>query len=144
MNGQTYQIRKVCGTKQRAVLEKLDRICFPHDEKARTVEGHWWIAYCGDEPVAFGGIKSLAPLEEDVGLFTRAGVIPEHRGRGLQARLIRIRLRFAKKHGWGLVLTSTYDNPPSANNLIRQGFLMYDPSYRWMSKGTLYWIRKIH
>lgn len=132
------RIREVCGSKERETLKRLQDECFPDDTKERTTRGHWWIAYHGMEPVGFAGIRDIKG-EPDVGIFTRAGVIKAYQGRGLQRRLIRARLRKARRLGWTTVLTSTYDNPISANNLITCGFRMYDPGYHWMCAGTLYW-----
>lgn len=75
--------------------------------------------------------------------MNRAGVIPSHRGKGLQTRMIAVRVAKAKRLGWKYVLTYTHDNCPSANNLIDCGFKLYDPRNPYAADGSLYWRIKL-
>jgi GNAT superfamily N-acetyltransferase len=77
------------------------------------------------------------------GYLCRAGVLESHRGRGLQKRLIRVRERKARKLGWTHVVTDTYENPASANSLIKCGFRSYLPRNPWGAKGVAYWIKRL-
>lgn len=71
--------------------------------------------------------------------FSSAGVLADHRGNGLQRRLIAVRLRYAKSIGAVEVVTDTRDNPISANNLIACGFRCWTPLYPWSYTDAVYW-----
>lgn len=103
-----------------------------------TSEGHWWVAYDGDQPVAFAG---LAPSKSTpgAGYLCRAGVLPSHRGQGLQRRLLEARERKARALSMPALVTDTFDNPHSSNNLIKAGFRMYEPQAPYGRLGTCYW-----
>ena len=66
-----------------------------------------------------------------------------HRGKGLQKKMIIVRERLARKLGWGYMISDTNENPQSANNLIRAGYLMYEPSYPYGVETTCYWKKKL-
>lgn len=100
----------------------------------------WWvvlnkygviIAYCG------------CLYSEGICIFVRALVDRKHRGNGLQRRMILTRIRAAKRNKCKSIITyTTTDNIPSANNLIKCGFVLYNPSYAYVGKNVLYWIKK--
>lgn len=104
--------------------------------------GAWWLVFRRDdpEPAGFGGI---VPSDCDYGpgfaYLKRAGVVHDHRGHGLQRRLLRIREAYARREGYHTILTETRDNPQSANNLIKAGYQMWDPPTPWALAGSLYW-----
>lgn len=78
-------------------------------------------------------------------MLTRAATRPEHRGRGLQQRLIRARVALAKRLGCKRVVTYTSaDNAASMRALIRTGFLPYvaKPLEFWMGYGWVHWRRE--
>lgn len=104
---------------------------------------HWWIAYQGQEPAAFAGMSQTV-AHKDVGYLKRSGVLHEHRGQGLQLRLIRAREALARKLGWTVMVTDTTNNPASANTIIKAGYRLYSPEYPWaftcsMGDHSLYW-----
>jgi GNAT superfamily N-acetyltransferase len=76
----------------------LDEICFPHDDRITTADSLWWIVWQDKIPVAYAGLR-ICQAEQNLGLafLCRVGVIPGHRGRGLQKRLIRARERAARQ-----------------------------------------------
>lgn len=123
-------------------LTNLHKVCLESDELPSFEAGEWWIAYQGKTPVAFAG---MVPSQQwlDTGYMTRAGVVPQHRGHGLQKRLIRARIARARALGWTDVITYTWNNPPSANSLIACGFRAYDPSKPWASEAVSYWRRRV-
>lgn len=86
---------------------------------------HWWVAYAGEHgAVAYAAIR----IEEDVGWFSTCGVLTPYRGYGLQKKLIKKRLDYAKKVGVKRVYTYTVTgNHPSANSLISMGFRLCTP-----------------
>lgn len=137
-----YVLREVDGEKQRDLLTHLQHECFPEDSLEDPGRGYWWVLTAGREPAGFCSIRDVKDTP-GVGYLSRAGVLPTHRGRGLQRRLIRVRLRKARNVGWTRVITTTYDNPASSNNLIACGFRLYVPETPWGVEGTLYWTRTL-
>ena len=118
-----YRIREVDGAEYEEELRYLHESTFVNGEgKPDFSDGHWWIAFFEDEPVAFIGVKQSV-LGSHVGYFQRVGVLPQHRGNRLQARLMRAMESKAKKLGWLTIVTDTRDNPSSANNIIAAGFI---------------------
>jgi GNAT superfamily N-acetyltransferase len=124
------------------LLDEMQKTCLPADDLAETEYGYWWIAYDGEEPAAFCGLYHSRSVP-GAGYLARAGVLPEYRGHGLQRRLIRVRERKARKLGMKTLVSDTFNNPQSSNNLIACGYRMYDPENPWGISGTCYWIKNI-
>jgi predicted acetyltransferase len=123
-------------------LSVLHRKCLPYDKTFDFAHGYWWIATKDGVDCGFAGLI-YSPWWSDCGYLIRCGVVPDHRGQGLQKKLIRVRIRQAKALGLKWLITSTYDNPASANSLISCGFKMFNPSKPWMAKNTSYWRLKL-
>jgi len=123
-------------------LAELQRICLPYDQPLDTNFGSWWIASQDGRDVGFAGLVRTVSWT-DCGYLCRAGVIPSHRGQGLQKKFIYVRIRQAKALGWKWLVSDTTENPASANSLIRCGFKMFEPSKPWGFKNTLYWRKKL-
>ena len=110
--------------------------------------GYWWLVYdkrhweyrkvMTPQAVAFCGLTE-ALATPGSGYLKRVGVLKAYRGQGLQRRLITVRERKARKLGLTTMLTDTTDNPPSANSLIKAGYRIFEPSYRWAFKHSIYW-----
>ncbi len=95
----------------------------------------WWVAIHKKTIVAYCGCL----YSEGICIFVRAWVHKGYRGFGVQRQMIQTRLRAAAVKKCKTVITyTTYDNTHSANNLIKTGFLLYDPWYRWAGD-MLYW-----
>jgi len=124
-------------------LAALQKKCLPSDTPSDTTTGWWWIVYDAfNLPCAFGGlVPSVRWL--DTGYLCRAGVLPSHRGQGVQKRLIRARIRQARALGFNWLITDTYFNPASSNSLISTGFKLFEPSQPWGATQTLYWRLKL-
>lgn len=139
-----YRIREVDGDDEVEVLTALHHETFDPQEAPMGdfADGYWWIAYRGDEPVAFAGICQ-AFLHSHVGYFSRVGVAPEHRGHRLQRRLMRCLEAKARRVGWDTIISDTRFNEPSANNLISAGYRLYTPPEPWGIRETLYWKKDI-
>jgi len=132
-----YTIRRVAGAAD--TIAALHTLTFPSDAHEAYDEGWWWLAYDDTgEPVAFAGMRPAVTDPEAV-YFSRCGVLSGHRGYGLQRRLLSARRAYARVLGASRVITTTYGNPASANNLIRAGFRMYTPDAPWGAEGTCYW-----
>lgn len=102
--------------------------------------GEWWLVYHEGEaaPIAFAGTAPSVVVENYVFLM-RAGVMKDHRGHGLQRRLIRVREQFARRHGYLGLVSYTEDNPHSANNLIACGLRSYRPPHPFVGAHVHYW-----
>lgn len=137
-----YDLMRVDGSEQAKTLEALHTLCLPADEQEDYSAGHWWIVYYDGEPVAFAGMRE-APSFPGAVYFSRVGVLPAHRGKGLQARCMAAIHRKAKALGYETVISTTFDNPASANNFIRCGYRMYLPALPWGAVGTCYWRRDL-
>lgn len=145
----TYTIREVDGEDDdiAETLDLLHDLCFMNAALRVPYDyGYWWLAYHDKEPIGFAGItpSSIGP---GVGYLKRVGVLAEHRGKGLQKRLLKVRERKARALGWHSVITDTTDNVPSANNLIAAGYKLFDPELaqacRWAFKSSLYWRKSL-
>jgi len=123
-------------------LSVLQKKCLPYDKTYDTNHGYWWIATKDGVDCAFAGLV-CSPWWSDCGYLIRCGVVPDMRGQGLQKKFIRVRVRQAKTLKMNWVITSTYDNPASANSLISCGFKMFNPTKPWMAKHTSYWRLKL-
>lgn len=123
-------------------LRQLHAECLPDDVHEDYSEGHWWVATEGGKAVGFAGVRPSRSWPQ-AAYLSRAGVLPSHRGQGLQRRLIRVRVALAKRQGFTHCITTTFENPASANNLIREGFLTYLPATPWGAEGTIYWIKRL-
>ncbi len=104
--------------------------------------GFWWIVTLAGEAVGFAGIRT-AQSTSDAAYLERSGVTVGHRGHGLQRRLIRVREARARREGWQRIVTDTYYNVPSANNLIRSGYVMFNPPIWWNREGACYWTKMV-
>jgi hypothetical protein len=106
------------------------------------IEGtEWWITYLGKEAVAYLGLQvSVLPAFAGLSWIPRTGVLPQARGGGLETKMARRALAWARAQR-GLVgcVTYTVNNPASATSLIRAGFLPYEPEGPWAEKGAAYW-----
>ena len=125
-----------------AELHDLDARCFPVDSRERTDRDLWWLAYEGTRVVGYAGARVWEP---DQALYLhRAGVLPEARGQGLQRRLIRARVQYARR--LGLIRAYTYTaawNVRSSNNLAACGFRLWRPARPWGGKNCLYYYKRI-
>lgn len=123
-------------------IRRMHKSCLPYDEQPFIPsKGYWWIAYDDGQPVGFAGLK-MTIRWIDCGYLWRSAVLPEYRGRGLQVKFIRLRERKARELGWKYMITDTSSNPASANNLIKCGYRIYEPSIEYGMTHTVYW-RKV-
>jgi GNAT superfamily N-acetyltransferase len=118
------------------LVASLDKTIFPYDYRVDTEGAVWWLVYKDGEAVAFAGIANTKAYW----FLRRAGVLEGHRGKGLQKRLIKTRVRYAKKHApeLGIYTYTDLENHPSSNSLISIGFKLYDPATKYAGR-ALYW-----
>ena len=118
----------------------LDEICFPSDARINPADSLWWIVWHNQQPVAYAGLR-LCQAKQNLGLafLCRVGVLPAHRGRGLQKRLIRARERAARQLAVNELVTYCVPwNSPSLNSLIACGYKFYRPTTRYGGTGSVY------
>jgi GNAT superfamily N-acetyltransferase len=138
-----FTVRRVEGPRWAETLLKVQKQTLPHDDTLDPATGLWWLAWGEDGAVA--GFASLHPSKRwlETGLLSRAGVLLHYQGHGLQKKLIRARERFARRLGWGWMISDTTDNPASANSLISCGYRLYEPRWPYRVKETLYWRKRL-
>jgi GNAT superfamily N-acetyltransferase len=108
-------------------IEAADRICFPYDTPyifawEKNVS---WVAMKGGELAAY---LSAHPLRNGVWFFSRVGVMPGHRGEGLQRKLMTAMERHGRKSGWHSIVTYTAGgNGYSTRNILAAGYRTYEP-----------------
>ena len=68
-------------------IEAADRVCFPFDKPYMFAwdKNASWVAHDKEELV---GYLSAHPLRNGIWFFSRVGVMPSHRGQGLQRKLM--------------------------------------------------------
>jgi predicted GNAT family acetyltransferase len=140
-----YYIRQVDNKDKsvQAVLIDLQAIVLDGSPIAKPSIGYWWIVYTEeDEAVGFAAMKQSSQFTDCVYL-NRCGILSKHRGKGLQKRLVKVRLQKAKCMGFNWAVTDTTFNPASANSLINCGFKMYEPSKPWSWTYSSYWRLKV-
>lgn len=122
-------------------VQELDQKVFFGCNNEFHVNREWWailnkrgqiVAYCG------------SIYANNICIFIRAWVKKTYRGKGLQKKLIDIRLRAAKNLACHTAITYTIkENCASINNLIAKRFKIYIPEYAYGGKEMLYWKRLI-
>ncbi len=89
-----------------------------------------FLAFAGDVP-AGGGMLGIV---DGVALLSGDGVLPGHRGRGLQKALILARLAFAHQMGCDVACASTAPGTPSQRSYEACGFRVAYPKFE-MARG---------
>jgi GNAT superfamily N-acetyltransferase len=139
-----YRIKKVDTSDdetEEAIQELHDKTFGKHAPMVDPFcHGHWWLAYYDDVPMAFAGLQRHG---EDSGYLKRCGVLPGHRGNGLQRKLIRAREAYARRLGYTHLVSDTTNAIASANNLIKAGYRLFIPREPWGPKGALYWRKEL-
>ena len=132
---------RICRTNDICLVKRLDESIFEEGLYGME-EATWWIAWHKGTPVAYAGVMEHT---KNYAYLCRAGVVPEARGHGLQRKLIRKRVEYAKSLDYkGVVTYTIFHNNPSSNNLIKEGFLLFDPLDPWSveDEPVLYWIKE--
>lgn len=120
-------------------LQELDAYVFPGCGNEFLKNRDWWVIISNEKIIAYCG----SWYSYGICMMCRAWVSREHRGKGLQRKMIAMRIAAAKQKGCSNVITyTTFDNHPSANNLIRSKFLLYEPAYKYAGE-QLYFKKSI-
>lgn len=139
-----FSAKFVDGTrpKMNSLLLYMQLETLPADETIDPADGHWWLIKRGSQPVAFLGMTRVDD-QAHWGYIARVGVLPEFRGKGLQKHLMRVAERKARQLGWARLISTTLNNPPSANSFIACGYKTYEPQGPWGYTGTIYWFKDL-
>jgi GNAT superfamily N-acetyltransferase len=134
----------VDGTKPKmnALLVYMQLETMPYDEFLDPAVGYWWIVRKDRNPIAFLGMTTVDE-NPNWGYIARVGVLPEARGKGIQKHLMRVAERRARQLGWSKLISTTLNNPPSANSFIACGYKTYEPAGPWGYTGTIYWMKDL-
>jgi RimJ/RimL family protein N-acetyltransferase len=122
----------------------LDEVCFPEDWRVSLDDSLWWLVWRGKEAVGYAGLRPCKePRNASLGFLCRVGVVPAHRGRGLQKRLIAVREAAARRLGLTELVTYCVPwNCASINSLVSCGYKFYRPGTKWGGGGAVY-LRKV-
>lgn len=141
-----YKIREVDASDD----EHAETIVFLHRETSNFPEidqgdfdrGFWWVGYLDKEPVSYAGIIPSTHYRTGC-YFKRVGVMPGHRGHGLQLRHMQTMERRVRASGYSLIVSDTTNNLQSANNFIRAGYRLFEPECPWAFEYSLYWRKQL-
>ena len=123
-----YYIR---ATEDVEYCQALHVLTFPGDDWYES-DAYWlvWDETDTAMPVGFCGVKEL-PTEK-AAFLTRSGVLPCATGHHLQRRMITTREHWARTQGLETMITyCLISNPASVANLIKAGYHIYTPEFRW-------------
>lgn len=129
-----YTIRE---TGDLALVKDLHKKLFPDDVWVGDHHTFWVVRDSSYDPVGFAS----AVHRPDLGyvFLSRAGVDASARGAGMQKRLIRVRIAWAKKRGVRRIITYTSPkNYPSICSLLSTGFRFYTPKVPYVGKDWHY------
>lgn len=100
----------------------------------------WWAIVVRKKLIAYCGCL----YKDGICIFVRVWVHKDYRGKGLQRRMIKARVAAARKRKCKKAITYTKMwNYPSANNLIKEQFLIYRPEYAYGGDEMLYFYKKL-
>jgi GNAT superfamily N-acetyltransferase len=125
-----HTIRKTADV---STVEYLHSLLFPDADWESPDQGNvYWLVRDEDrKPVGFCSCRPSIERKDTV-FLSRVALLPEARGNGLQRRMIRTRLRWARSEGYTRALTYTWlTNIASQRSLIREGFMPYRPFWIW-------------
>ena len=126
MTYRTYEVE--AGEAQyAAIVADLHARLFPTLIFPYPHHGDWWVTWKGEEPVAFAHLEPTT-YYPNCGYFGRVGVLPGHRGHGLQMRLMKAAEWTARNvHRWEALYSDTTRNPHSAANFRRLHWVEFEP-----------------
>lgn len=119
------------------LLNEFDQNWFNDGRITDKIGAHWWIAYVDDEPAGFAGMS--VDKKSKQAFLCLVAVAPSFRRRGIHKRLIRHRVKYARRLNLKRVVTYTAKNNfISANNMLSCGFKLYGPRCKYGFKDGLY------
>lgn len=141
-----YRIRRAISYRELEQVYALDLLIFGiSDGSLGSMDdlngSDWWLIWDQDDnPVGYCGVV----LYDRFAFHKRCGVIRQARGHGLQRKMLRLRENYARKNGCTTIATYvSIQNTYSANNLIKAGYIIYNPEWRWAGDEFLYVIKTL-
>jgi N-acetylglutamate synthase-like GNAT family acetyltransferase len=139
-----YRLVEVDGSLASEVLRSLNALdqSWPALTDDHLETGWFWLLK--DDHGTLCGFCGMTPMEPfaGVGYLKRAYVSPDHRGHGLQLKMIEARLNKARELGWHQVVAETKSHW-SAHNLALAGFEMIEVEQPWGEAGSLYFSKML-
>lgn len=121
---------RIVPTLEVELVRAIDRAVLPGNYFEDPDMGNlYWLAELRDKtPVGYCSVRPTQYDPTHTAFLSRSGVLPPYRGQGLQRRMIRVRVAWARRMSFQHVITycGTY-NVPSATNLIKEGFRPWWP-----------------
>lgn len=124
------------------VLKKIHGSTFEEDVDL-PLEDLMWGLFDKKTKALVGYAAMGFSKHKDQAAFTACAIKKSYRGHGFQKRLIRHRIKEAKKMGIPRIVTHTVYNPPSENSLISCGFKLYRPRVEWAGEYANYWYKTL-
>jgi GNAT superfamily N-acetyltransferase len=140
----SYEISEIDGTTFVSLIYNFNQQVpeWPKLKPQHYTNGYWWIVNFNLEPVAFAGLVPFHPFSK-TGYLKRCYVSPEHRGKGLQRKLLTIREKKARQLGWTLMVSDCGNgNQGSIKNFDKAGYTVCEPEQPW-EKESLYWYKEL-
>lgn len=134
-----FNLGRVISERLYSQLKELDKQIFYGCANEFKKNRDWWVIEEEGKIVAYCGCI----YSEGICIFNRAWVHRDYRGDGIQSKMIKARLKAAKETCNVAITYTTFDNVPSANNLIKNKFIMYNPLYAYAGNDKLYFIRRL-
>lgn len=140
-----YRFVEVDGSDAGEVIRSMNALCpetFPNLSDDHLELGWWWLLKA--DPNILCGFAGMVPFEPfpGVGYLKRAYISPDHRGSGLQLRMIEAREQKARELGWHLLVSETACIF-SARNFERAGFERCEPEQPWGTNGAIYFVKSL-
>jgi GNAT superfamily N-acetyltransferase len=135
-----FNLGRVISERLYLQLKELDKKIFYGCGNEFKKNRDWWVIEEEGKIVAYCGCI----YSEGICIFNRAWVHRDYRGNGIQRKMINARLKTAKESCNLAITYTTFDNVPSANNLIKTKFIMYNPMYKYAGDDKLYFIRRLY
>lgn len=129
---------KLLNPKLYSELKALDFKVFSGCANEFKPNRDWWVIVSGNKIIAYCGCSFV----DNICIFVRAWVHIDYRGKGLQKKMIKLRLKSAYDCYIAITYT-TIDNYPSANSLISQGFKLFSPEYAYAGRNMLYFQKEL-
>jgi GNAT superfamily N-acetyltransferase len=124
-----YHIRR---TTDLEAVKRLHSRLFP---KTQLDGDAHWLVWEDKSPEPVGFASARESTVKGWLFLARAGVLPAHRGFGLQGRLIAVREKWARANGYKFSLTYVANwNSGSLINLLKAGYTVYDPGVKKRKK----------
>lgn len=132
---------KIRQTTDFELIKQLNDEIFPEDKLHIDEKTVAWIVT--DEEGRYAAFCTARKLIHGILYMDRGGVLPKFRKQGLHRKLISIREKYAKKHGFRKVITYVMkDNYASLFTLIRCDYKMYTPEYKYAGDNVIYLIKE--